>query len=386
MRVPLRSRWWGRRLGPVRLLIGVLTVAVFGSTAHASPQEHLTAARAALQDGKRKDARIALDAAEAAFSQTDSVVLNDVLASYWFYRGVHADSRRQRSKAEDAFRQALVVDGTFAWDREVSEDLERRKLFEALRGEVEGRDARSARVPEKVGCAVPYVDGSRVSNDSMVSIGRRLAQIQCPRGDVHSVWFDFNDQEAPFVWLAMCPYEVDTSIEPQEGAESEDEFADLGPVFGVEAPGEPGPCAVEATAPHGDGSPAVAEKTEPSEGSSTDERAGLFNKSIEGWSLGRIAVTGGGVALLGASAVMHTEFVVPAYELVEAGRKTSSYIRQSYAQQLTEDYIRRRAMTRTVAGAGAAAFAVGMFVMQPGKTATVQPVLFPGGAGLNGRF
>jgi len=373
-------------LGPVRLLIGALTVAVLGSTAHASPQEHLSAARAALQDGKRKDARIALDAAAAAFSQTDSVVLNDVLASYWFYRGVYADSRRQSSKAEDAFRQALVVDGTFAWDRQVSENLERRKLFEALRGEVEGRDARSARVPEKVGCAVPYVDGSRVSSNSQVSIGPRLAQIQCPRGDVHSVWFDFNDQEAPFVWLAMCPYEVDTTVEPQEDSESEDEFADLGPVFGVEAPGDPGPCAVEAAASPGDGSPVVADTTEPSEGPSTDVRAGQINKSAEGWSLGRIAVTSGGVALLGASAIMHSELVIPSYELVEAGRKTSSYIRESYAQKLTEDYGRLRAMSRTVAGAGAAAFAVGMFVMQPGKTATVQPVLFPGGAGLNGRF
>ena len=178
-------------MGPVRLLTAATAWALTHGVAYAFPQDHLSEARTALTEGDRKTARKALDAAEESFRQTDSVVLNDVLASFWFYRGLFADTRRKDAAAMEFFRQALVVDRTYAWEREVSDKLELRKMFEALRGEVEGRERRSPKVPERTGCAVAYVDGTKVLAEDTVSIGLRLAQIQCPQGDVYSLWIDF---------------------------------------------------------------------------------------------------------------------------------------------------------------------------------------------------
>jgi hypothetical protein len=361
--------------------------------AHAFPQEHLSAARQALIDGDRKDARSALDAAEAAFQQTDLVVLNDVLASYWFYRGVFADSRRKSSAAMEFFRQALVVDGTYAWDREVSDKLELRKMFEALRGEVQGREQRSPKVPEATGCAVAYIDGTKTVAEDTVSVGLRLAQVQCLKGDVYSQWIDFSEDDALLDWLALCPYEVDTSIEAFVAASDEDDFASLGVDFGGDAPVAAGPCALAAASEAPESSvPAEEEEAEssdepkpkPKKEKPKAKQSDFFAK--EQWPVGRLVVTGGGVGLMGTSLIMHAGIVRPSFAMVEYGRRNNEWLTPNAADVLTQRYVERRAMTWAVGGVGAAATAAGLVLLRPKTTAAVQPLLLPGGAGLHGRF
>jgi hypothetical protein len=359
-------------------------------TAHAFPQQHLKEARDALKNGERRATRIALDEAEAAFGSTDSVVLNDVLARYWFYRGLLAAKRGKESLVMDSFRQALVVDRTFVWDRDLSEDLELRKVFEALRGEVEGRDQRPTGVPERTGCAVAYVDGTRVSGGSEASIGVRLAQVQCPKGDVYSRWIDFSDEEQQLDWLSLCPYAVDTSIEANVATASEDEFGGIGPSFGPAETVDEGPCSVEALSEPAppessadEGSVASGEAVS-SEGDSTAPAGDFFAKRH--WPTQRLIVTGTGVGLMGTSVVMHFGVVVPSFAMVEFGRRNNEWITEHAANVLTDRFVKRRAMTWTVAGVGGAATAVGLVVMKPRSTSAVQPFVLPGGAGLHGRF
>ena len=165
--------------------VGLLTTIMMGclvGTAHAFPQEHIATARTALQADDKKAVRDALDMAELAFADSEGVAPNEVLAAYWYYRGLVHLQRGKTKPAMEMFRQALVVQNDFVWDKDLSTDMDARRLFEALRSEVRGRDVQSPKVPEKMGLAQAYVDGSRVRAGDWVAVGKRLAQVQCPEG------------------------------------------------------------------------------------------------------------------------------------------------------------------------------------------------------------
>ena len=359
--------------------------------AYAYPAESLEKAREAIASGKRRDARAALDTAHRSFLEGDSVVLNDVLAQYWFYRGLVAQKRGKKAATMEAFRQTLVVDRSFLWDRNLVDDLEMRKMFEALRGEVEGRDVHPAKVPESTGCAVLYVDGSQIAFGDQVSIGERLAQIQCPKGDVYGTWTEFEEEE-PFSWLSMCPYEVDTSVEILAEEQPQDGLDQMGPSFGISTQVSGGPCAAESAPPVSDGDSVVdAEPPVDHEATETDEAPneesagpGFFSKEL--WSIRRVLVAGTGAALLGGGVGLHYGVVVPSFNMVEWGRRNARGITRYQADILTERFRTRRAISWGLMGAGAVTTGVGLVLFKPSTNLTVQPILFPGGGGLHGQF
>jgi hypothetical protein len=375
-------------VGQIRLLTALCLGMLAHGEAYALPAEDLAKAREAISEGKRRDAREALDDAHRSFLEGDSIVLNDVLAQYWFYRGLVAQKRGKRAATMEALRQTLIVDRSFVWDREMLDDLELRKMFEALRGEVEGRDVHSPNTPEKTGCAVLYVDGSKIAFGGQVSIGERLAQIQCPKGDVYGAWSDF-DEDEPFNWLAMCPYEVDTSVEVLAEQQPEDEFAQLGATFGSDTALSAGPCAVDTSPPTDDGGMAadetpVADET-PATPEVNEEPVGPGFFAPELWPSRRLLAAGTGVALLGGGVGLHYAVVVPSFKMVEWGRRNARGITRYQADILTERFRTRRAISWGVMGAGAVTTGVGLFLFKPTNLA-VQPMWFPGGGGLHGQF
>ena len=360
------------------LLSAVLTVGLGLSDAHAYPAEHLTEARAALLSEDKRAASKALEATRDAFSSSEGVAADDVLATYWVYTGLLAHMKNKSDAAMDAFREALVVDPRYAWDTEMLDDREIRKLFEALRGEVEGRAVISPRVPEKTGCAQVYIDGSRVRAGDSVGVGERLGQIQCPHGDVYGLWTQL-DEEEPIDWLGLCPYPVDTSIDADANTEAEDEFANVGPSFGKEEESGSNPCLdIMATPP-----PAVVETSEPTKKKDGSSPLAMFGADT--WSTPRLVTIGPGGALIVAGVVVHFTAVQPAYDMVEWGRRNPTGLTRYQADILSDRFRSRRALSWSMTGAGVAATAVGLFVLKPKKTG-VQPVLFPGGGGLQGRF
>ena len=348
-------------------------------TAHATADEHLNDARAALLDGSRRQVRSALNEAHAAFATSESVVRGATLARYWYYRGLQTTGRQASEETMNAFRQALVVDGGFQWDRTVNENLELRKVFEALRGEVTGRETRSAAVPERTGCAVPYVDGSRVGPDSVVSIGLRLAQIECPKGDVVSRWFEFSEETDPIDWLAMCPYAVDTTIEPHVEPESDDEFAGVDVGFGGDAPVVDDPCASETL-------PAASERAEASiEPTAPAPPMPMPAASGDGLRTQAI-VTGVGVGLLTTGVVLHFAVVKPSFAMVEFGRRNHEWLTSNQADVLSQRFVERRALAWGIAGLGSAVTVSGLLWPRFQSSATVQPLVTPTGVGMHGRF
>jgi len=352
-------------MGLFRLLSPALLLAVFVGTAHAFPQDHVAAARIALKKDDRKAVREALALAEIAFAESEGVAPNDVLAAYWYYRGLQLLDRDRTKPAMEFFRQALVVDNEYPWDLELSQAGDTRKLFEALRNEVRGRDVQSPKVPEKMGFAQAYVDGTQVRAGDWVAVGNRLAQIQCPEGDVHGVWTTF---EEDLDWLAMCPYEVDTSVDIYAVTGPADEFGGLGASFG--------------DVPSGDPIPNPPPSPEPGESAPVHKRTSHDFDIAELVTPRNIVIAvGGGIMTTGV--IMHFSVVRPSFAMVEWGRRNPHELSRYQADILTERYVKRRRMMWTVFGAGAGIATAGMLAIKP---TSLQPVILPGGMGLQGSF
>jgi len=363
--------------------MGMLGGLLFTSIeAQAFPQEHLSKARDALKAEDKRAARQALEKAHDAFAASEGVAPNDILATYWFYHGLLLNQKGRSDAAMNAFRQALVVDRQFSWDRDVNDDRELRKVFEALRGEVGFRDTLSPGLPDKLGCAQVYVDGSRVSGDQEVAVGKRLAQVQCPHGDVYGLWTDFNP-ESPVEWLALCPYPVDTTIEIVEASGPVSEFEGMDVEFGGSETEESNPCLEIMAKPP----PVVATTQTPSSRTGSNSTANYMKSTfgLESWTLPRIITVGAGGVLITSGISVHFGGVVPAYEMVEWGRRNPTGLTRYQADILTDRFRTRRTISYALTATGVAATVVGVFVLKP-KASHIQPTLFPQGFGLYGRF
>jgi hypothetical protein len=358
-------------MGRIWLLNSTLVLSVCLGTAHAFPQDHLAEAREALKVEDRKAVKAALDQARDAFASGEGVAPNDVLASYWYYRGLLVLSRGKGKAAMEPFRQALVVDNGYVWDQELSSDKDARRLFEALRNEVRSRDVQSPKVPEKMGMAQAYVDGTRVRAGDWVSIGTRLAQVQCPEGDVHGEWTSFAED---LDWLALCPYEIDTSVDIYAVTGPVDEFGGLstfgsGPSDEAEASAET-PQEIKQEEKEETASPSAAK-----ESSSKPPLAALATPQN--------IVIGVGGAMMTGGVVLHFAVVKPALAMVEWGRRNPHELNRTQADVLTARFVNRRRATWTLFGIGAGVTVAGVFAMKP---TSLQPVVFPGGIGLQGGF
>ncbi len=369
-------------MGQSRLLIGIVGALLVTNDAQAFPQDHLDKARVALKAEDKRGAKHALESAHHAFAHSEGVAPNDILATYWFYRGLLESQRKKSERAMDAFRQALVVDHQFSWDRDLNDDRELRKVFEALRGEVASRDTIPTGIPEKLGCAQAYVDGSRVAGNGEVAVGLRLAQVQCPHGDVYGVWTDFNP-EAPVDWLALCPYPVDTTIELVTNKDPASEFEDMDVEFGRSESEASNPCLEIMSKPP----PVVSNvETHPARKKSTGQTNYLKSTfGMDSWTTPRIITVGAGGILITSGIVVHYAGVVPAYAMVEWGRRNPTGLTRYQADILTDRFRSRRGISYALTATGVAATAVGIFVLKP-KSTSVQPVLTPQGVGLWGRF
>ena len=383
-------------------------------TAYAFPQKHLKAAREGIEAEDRKATRDALESAYTSFAEAEGVIPNDVLGSYWYYRGLVSLQRNKNTRAMEEFRQALTVDNEFKWDRDLSDDTDARRLFEALRSEVQGRDVVSPKVPKKTGEAQMYIDGTRVRQGDWAAVGLRLAQVQCPKGDVYGVWHDFSKTKHALDWLAMCPYEVDTSVvivalpvedefglDPFGDEESQPVVADVpaeedAAVKATVVPDPPkeseGKSAEETTGGTGSGVVTDDDGEPPVSPSAADEEAAV--SSEEGvlthevatrqsfWSSRNIVMLAGG-GLVTAGVISQFTVVKPAHEMVKWGRRNPTELSRYQADILTERFVQRRAASVAVLGAGVAVVGTGYFFM---NSTGVQPYLSGSGVGLHGRW
>lgn len=229
------------------------STASFGRSAAAADYAgEIAAARAALGSKDTKTAWKHLKAAEALAPAEPAVLAPKAVAELWYLKGMaHFLSGTGSEDAMPMWRQALIVDNAFEWDTGLSTDDPAQDLFAALRSEVRDRPPVDPKVPEATGAARVFVSGVRVKAGETVKEGTHLGQISCPDGVAHGLWTDFSK---PVKWFKLCPGGVDTTVVVAE-APAEDEWGDLGPAFGGDAP-PAGPVASTNATP-GDGAAPV---------------------------------------------------------------------------------------------------------------------------------
>ena len=158
-------------------------------------------ARAAIEDADFENARMLLDEAESLAPESAIPVTKEGLRNIAFYRGVldhylgeGVATGQATDTTMDFFRQALVHDLNFEWDRNLVADPEGgvEYLFAQLKDEVASRNQSETRIPEQSAVRV-LVDGIVVAADDFVIHGRHLVQVMCPDTRVLGRWIEFGE-------------------------------------------------------------------------------------------------------------------------------------------------------------------------------------------------
>lgn len=219
------------------------------------------------------------------------------LAKISMYRGFAWYLLKQDAKLQESWREAFGVDIKMQLDTRLTQDFtedESESLlnyFEQNRGLVEMAGFLDPKIPERVGAAQLFIDGSPVVAGDTVKPATHLAQIMCPHDNLQSRWVTFEASDSNFDWFAMCPSGVDTSVE----VESEDMF---GGFF--------------------ENSVDTSEMYNPEP---ICETSGFhFSLSTENLDKNGIYMTAGGVTLLGLGVVSYYAWLMPAFHEVEDAR------------------------------------------------------------------
>ncbi|MEL6343183.1 MAG: hypothetical protein AAFV53_08600 [Myxococcota bacterium] len=362
----------------------VLWLTLGSSAAFAGPiADDLSAARARIADGDPKGALNQLDQIEDGLPARTTIVPQDEIARIHYLRGAayfNIPRKRKKGAHTDAWRLALAVDNELPWDRELIEDSDSFRLFEALRGEVRSRGYVDTFVPEATGEARIFVDGVRHRDgEQVIQLGTHLAQIQCP-GEQGTFSFFTSFSEDPG-WLDRCPGGVDTSI----AEEPIDEFGGFGPQFGTPDPideptdeptDEPNPDpAPDPIAEVGDGPDELPELM--AVGSPERQPSAQGGK---GFNLGSAMRVSGGVLLVSGAAVNFL-VVAPAFSEIEDARADPVSIDREDADTLTARFQVSRAVTLGLIGGGVLMSGAGFFIDAP-----VRPVVGLQSVGIVGQF
>ncbi len=190
-------------------------------------KEQLILAKQQIQSNNLSGALNSLKMAEKEMEKTDRLLTSNEISQVWYYRGAIASLSGEDPL--DAWRQALIINLGQEWDGELVKDEVAQDVFLALKTEVQNRRIVSIQHPQEYGQAKLYVDGFLRAPGDFVYQGEHFAQIECPKGDVHSTWTDF---EKTFKWIKMCPYKFDVTDMPEP--EVVDEWDMFGGGFGGE--------------------------------------------------------------------------------------------------------------------------------------------------------
>jgi hypothetical protein len=224
----------------------------------------------------------------------------------------------------DFFRQALVHDLNFEWDRDLVADPEGgiEHLFAQLRDEVGARNQSDTRIPMDSPIRV-FVDGSMVAADDFIIHGRHLVQVMCPDSRILGQWVEFGDA----------------------------------PDFGCLC-----------------GQSSCFHQSEPPEVKEPRERGAVP------WSM---VALGGGGALLAGGAITHFAVASPTYSEIEAARANPHGITRNQADALTDRWNLQRSLSlgMYIGGVLAAGAGGGLLLME---SVSLHPT--GSGLGLSGRF
>ena len=172
--------------------------------------EFVKQAREAIVQKDFASATSLLDKAEKSMVKSSIILEGKQISEIWYLRGAVVSLQGQDPL--DHWRQALIINLGQEWDASLVPDEVAQDLYLALKSEIQNRRIVSLQIPEQYGQAKIYVDGFLRAPGDFVYQGQHFAQVQCPKGDVHGKWTNF---EKTFNWLKLCPYKFDVTDMPE---------------------------------------------------------------------------------------------------------------------------------------------------------------------------
>ncbi|MCP4808169.1 MAG: hypothetical protein GY913_31065 [Proteobacteria bacterium] len=276
-------------------------------------EEDVARARAAILAEDWEQAKASLDKAEASAPTVDAVILGDTLAGIWFYRGALEYHTGDRDEAMlQHWRAALVLDINYRYDRDAVVNPVSADLFEALRSEVNQRPQYSAGSHEDAIDARIFVDGVLQHDYDHIRLGRHLAQVSCPDGQVHADWVEV---EGDVDLYSLCP-------------------------TGVEF--------LTAT---------LVAEPEPEDTKKPKKEREPLDLDVPS-----LALMAGGGALLAGGTAANFVWVEPAFARVDAANTDPTTVSRLQADAITRDFNVARATTLGLLGGGVLAVTAGVLV------------------------
>ena len=186
----------------MRIKTVLISMTLLSSTAFAGEVEDQVAqARQLIFDAEFDRAAAMLDQADVGAPNSALPVTRTALANIPYYRGVLDHylgegivSGVASDTTMDFFREAIVFNPRFDWDRSLVSDPSGtiEDLFVQLKSEIDSRVQYASRVPADAGVRV-FLDGLALGPDDFVVQGRHLVQVMCEDQTIVGEWVEFGD-------------------------------------------------------------------------------------------------------------------------------------------------------------------------------------------------
>jgi len=186
----------------VRIKTFLVSISLFSSTAYAGEvEDQVDQARQLIFDAEFDRAAAMLDQADVGAPNSALPVTRTALANIPYYRGVLDHYLGEgivtgiaSDTTMDLFREAIVFNPRFDWDRSLVSDptgtIE--DLFVQLKSEIDSRMQYASRIPEDSSVRV-FLDGVVLGANDFVVQGRHLVQVMCEDQTIVGEWVEFGE-------------------------------------------------------------------------------------------------------------------------------------------------------------------------------------------------
>lgn len=308
----------------MRIKTFLVSISLFSSTAYAGEvEDQVDQARQLIFDAEFDRAAAMLDQADVGAPNSALPVTRTALANIPYYRGVLDHYLGEgivtgiaSDTTMDLFREAIVFNPRFDWDRSLVSDptgtIE--DLFVQLKSEIDSRMQYASRIPEDSSVRV-FLDGVVLGANDFVVQGRHLVQVMCEDQTIVGEWVEFGES----------------------------------PDFG---------CMCGESACFGTGGAAMAEEDRPS---TVIGSGGGGEASLSSISTSTITLGAGGAVLLGGI-ISYAVLAAPLQEQVAYVEANPGEITLEQWETLESDWNTARFTTLGLLGAGAVVTGVGGYL------------------------
>ena len=152
----------------------------------------LDAAKKSLQSEQYDTLSQQLKKLKKTLGQSDRIIKPQEVSDIWFLEGLSHVKREENDASIPFFRSALIVFPNRVFANPFVDNPDATEFFLSIQSEISYREKANLNVPKTFGTAKIYIDGKESDFETKIPQGEHLAQVICPKGDVHTKWTKFS--------------------------------------------------------------------------------------------------------------------------------------------------------------------------------------------------